>query len=152
MRRLAALLIGSVMTVGVLASTTTGASAASSADRKESSIVKLTNKDRVKHDARKVTSSKCLDKFAERQAKRQAKKKKMYHQNLQAALVECDMRMVGENVAFGFTSTKALQRAWMNSPGHRSNILNKEFRKVGVGAAKDSRGRWYYATVFGVSA
>ncbi len=39
----------------------------------------------------------------------------------------------GENIAYGFHSPKAVVDGWMNSPGHRANILNHNFNKIGVG-------------------
>jgi uncharacterized protein YkwD len=45
---------------------------------------------------------------------------------------------IGENIAWG-TGTLAtaaqIQRAWMNSAGHRTNILRRQFREVGIGIA-----------------
>jgi uncharacterized protein YkwD len=43
---------------------------------------------------------------------------------------------VGENIAWGtgrLATPRAIVRAWMNSPGHRANILNGRFREIGVG-------------------
>lgn len=41
--------------------------------------------------------------------------------------------VVGENLALGnFHDDKTLVDAWMNSPGHRANILNSKFREIGV--------------------
>ncbi len=45
-------------------------------------------------------------------------------------------RSAGENIAKGQTSPEAVVRAWMNSSGHRANILNKSFTHIGVGYAK----------------
>ena len=39
----------------------------------------------------------------------------------------------GENIAWGQKSPEAVMQAWMNSEGHRANILNKNFTKIGVG-------------------
>ncbi len=39
----------------------------------------------------------------------------------------------GENLAEGFIEAEATEQAWMNSPGHRANILNKNFEEIGVG-------------------
>lgn len=39
----------------------------------------------------------------------------------------------GENIAAGQTLPEAVVSAWMNSPGHRANILNAKFRDIGVG-------------------
>ena len=60
--------------------------------------------------------------------------------------------MVGENVAYGYSNGKAAVSAWMKSPGHKANILNKDYRLIAVGAAQDEDGRWYVAQVFGRSA
>jgi uncharacterized protein YkwD len=50
----------------------------------------------------------------------------------------CRASGVGENIAGGSGSYGApgnTFRRWMNSPGHRSNILNRQFRQVGIGVA-----------------
>ncbi|MGQ0466187.1 MAG: CAP domain-containing protein [Sporichthyaceae bacterium] len=39
----------------------------------------------------------------------------------------------GENIARGYTSSASVLKAWMNSPGHRRNILDCKFKKIGVG-------------------
>lgn len=39
----------------------------------------------------------------------------------------------GENLAIGFRTSYDAEEAWMNSPGHKANILNKEFTEIGVG-------------------
>lgn len=54
----------------------------------------------------------------------------------------------GENVASGQTSVKAVMVAWMRSPRHRRNILNRAYKDLGVGYAKN--GRWYWTQVFGL--
>lgn len=42
----------------------------------------------------------------------------------------------GENLAIDFTEAESVQKAWMNSPGHRANIMNKSFQEIGIGIAK----------------
>jgi uncharacterized protein YkwD len=45
---------------------------------------------------------------------------------------------VGENIAYGSgrrQTPRSIGRAWMNSPGHRANILSKSFRAIGIGIA-----------------
>ena len=44
-------------------------------------------------------------------------------------------RTAGENIAKGQTSPEAVVKAWMNSSGHRANILNPSFTEIGVGYA-----------------
>ncbi|MGD6815692.1 CAP domain-containing protein [Metabacillus sp. 84] len=46
-------------------------------------------------------------------------------------------RAAGENIAKGQTSPQAVMKAWMNSSGHRANILNKSFTHIGVGYVKE---------------
>ena len=42
-------------------------------------------------------------------------------------------RTAGENIAMGYATPEAVVRAWMNSPGHRANILNGAYTTIGVG-------------------
>ena len=53
----------------------------------------------------------------------------------------------GENIAYGYSSPEAVMDGWMNSPGHRANILNAGFGRVGVGVVK-SGGRYYWVQNF----
>jgi uncharacterized protein YkwD len=41
-----------------------------------------------------------------------------------------------------------LIKAWMGSPGHRKNILQKDFEEAGIGMARNEDGRLYIAQVF----
>jgi uncharacterized protein YkwD len=65
---------------------------------------------------------------------------------------------IGENLAWGtgaLATPRSIVQAWMNSPGHRENILNSAYREIGIGvvvgnpAARDGAGATY-ATEFGV--
>lgn len=42
-------------------------------------------------------------------------------------------RSAGENIARGYASPQAVVNAWMNSSGHRANILNANYTHIGVG-------------------
>ncbi len=42
----------------------------------------------------------------------------------------------GENLAVNFTEAENVEAAWMNSPGHKANILNKTFSEIGIGIAQ----------------
>jgi len=46
-------------------------------------------------------------------------------------------RTAGENIAKGQTTPQAVVNAWMNSAGHRANILNASFTEIGVGYVAD---------------
>ena len=45
-------------------------------------------------------------------------------------------RSAGENIARGYLTPAAVVAAWMNSPGHRANILNSTYTHIGVGYVK----------------
>ncbi|MEV7081296.1 CAP domain-containing protein [Streptomyces sp. NPDC093516] len=49
----------------------------------------------------------------------------------------------GENIARGQADAAAVMDAWMNSPGHRANILNCDFKTLGVGVELGSGGPWW---------
>lgn len=54
----------------------------------------------------------------------------------------------GENIAWGQKSPEQVMDAWMNSEGHRANILNARFTKIGVGHYQDAAGRNYWVQLF----
>lgn len=54
---------------------------------------------------------------------------------------------IGENIAKGQKSPQEVVEAWMNSPGHRANILNSNFNQIGVGVVQ-SGGYYYWAQLF----
>lgn len=54
-------------------------------------------------------------------------------------------RMVGENLALGYRSGSSVVSGWMNSPGHRENILKRGFDEVGIAVANTSPRRGYRA-------
>lgn len=39
----------------------------------------------------------------------------------------------GENIAMGYTTPESVMEGWMNSPGHKKNILNPNFKEIGIG-------------------
>lgn len=54
----------------------------------------------------------------------------------------------GENIAMGQNSASAVMSAWMNSTGHRANILNPNFKEIGVGVAINKAGKIYWTQLF----
>lgn len=53
-----------------------------------------------------------------------------------------------ENIAYGQRTAQEAVTSWMNSPGHRANILNKSFTQIGVGVAKKANGTMYFTQMF----
>lgn len=54
-------------------------------------------------------------------------------------------RSAGENIAMGYATPEAVVNAWMNSSGHRANILNSSFTEIGVGYVESGR---YWTQMF----
>jgi uncharacterized protein YkwD len=123
--------------------------APSVSDTYESDVLTATNAERTSRSLVALAQQSCVDGFAEAQAQRMASENRMYHQDLGPVMAGCGLRMVGENVAYGFRDGGAVTAGWMGSPGHRANILEPEYRLIGVGAAQSASGVWYAAQVFG---
>ena len=54
----------------------------------------------------------------------------------------------GENIAWGQKSPEQVMNGWMNSDGHRANILNKNYKNLGVGYYQDENGVNYWVQLF----
>ncbi|BDV31302.1 CAP domain-containing protein [Microbacterium terricola] len=59
-------------------------------------------------------------------------------------------RSSGENIAAGYPTASSVMRAWMNSSGHRANILGKSYRGVGVGYVHGGPYGHYWVVIFAV--
>ena len=57
-------------------------------------------------------------------------------------------RACGENIAKGSPSPARVVEGWMNSAGHRANILNANFTAIGVGVYADAAGTLHWAQLF----
>ncbi|MCC0698363.1 sporulation protein [Clostridioides sp. ZZV15-6383] len=57
-------------------------------------------------------------------------------------------KTAGENIAMAQKTPKEVVNAWMNSEGHRKNIMNPNFSKIGVGVAQKSGGSIYWTQIF----
>ncbi len=59
----------------------------------------------------------------------------------------CD-KVYGENIAYGYYNAEHVMDGWMNSSGHRNNILRQGYKTIGIGVVVIN-GTRYYAQVFG---
>lgn len=57
-------------------------------------------------------------------------------------------RGAGENIAWGQKTPEQVMEGWMNSPGHRANILNKNYTSIGVGYYQNASGVNYWSQLF----
>lgn len=107
----------------------------------------LLNKQRRSHGMRALRLSKRLGRAAQGHSVDMASKGYFSHDSRSGASFIDRIRrsgylrsarswMVGENIAWGtgaLATPRSIVRAWMKSPGHRANILNRRFRQIGIG-------------------
>lgn len=103
------------------------------------------NADRQSNGLRALPTHDQLNKKAQAWAEKLARDGKLSHSNLSSGVPSC-WRSIGENVGYGSTAAQ-VQDAYMNSRGHRANILNSKWKWVGVGYAQKGN-RVYTVQVF----
>lgn len=106
-------------------------------------ILTLVNAQRSRHHLPALSLSACPDRYATRWSTHLAAVGTLSHQSLWTILRACPARAAGENVGWTTGSADAMVRMWMASPGHRANILNPRYHRLGLGVARASTGRWY---------
>ncbi|MCY9028988.1 CAP domain-containing protein [Bacillus inaquosorum] len=120
--------------------TNTTTSAPSSVSAYEKKVVELTNAERQKQGLKPLQIDETLSKSA--RAKSQDMKDKNYFDHQSPTYGSpFDMmksfgisyKTAGENIAKGQKTPEEVVKAWMNSEGHRKNILNPNFTHIGVG-------------------
>ncbi|SDM64063.1 CAP domain-containing protein [Nonomuraea jiangxiensis] len=121
----------------------------------ENEVVRLTNAERakggcgpLKHDARLRTA-------AHGHSADMAKNDYFDHDSQDGRDMTDRIRAAGftgsawaENIAMGQPSAKAVVQTWMESDGHRENIMNCSYTLIGVGAAKNPQGELYWTQDF----
>ena len=112
---------------------------------KERSFSKKINKARDRHDVGRLKLDPELSKVAMKQTKTMIDKNLLHHTpNLGNRVTR--WRMLAENVGYGGT-VGSLHTMFMRSSGHKKNILNGQYKFVGVGAKK-ARGYLWVTVVF----
>ncbi len=109
----------------------------------EAKVVKLTNARRKAHDRKPLKAAACPDSFAEPWTRHLARTQTLTHQDLSPMLGCPDTSYAGENIAYGYSTPRALVSAWMHSPGHRANILSRHFHRIGVSGWRSANGVTY---------
>jgi uncharacterized protein YkwD len=114
-------------------------------------VLELVNAARAKRDLKPMKLGVCLtNKAAQPWARHMADTENMVHQDLSPIFDKCPgFSRLGENIAYGYPTARAVMRAWMKSKGHRKNILKPKFRKIGLGLARADDGTPYWVQDFG---
>ena len=119
----------------------------------ETAITKYTNVERRAHSRGAVRWYSCVDRYAEGWAAHLASTGRFYHRSWRSITSGCHRSYASENIAkyrFGTTGmsadalAKTIVRMWMNSSGHRANLLSSKARLTGVGVRKSGN---YYVIV-----
>lgn len=113
-------------------------------------VVRLVNSIRQGRSLHLLTPGPKLSKAAAARARHLASIEVLTHDGWEKALAFAGVsaRSVGENIAMGFKSADAVVTAWMNSPGHRRNILDPDYRFIGVAAAIDDDDDTFWCQLF----
>ena len=121
-------------------------------------IFELINAERVRRGLPGLVYNEQLGQMAKIQSQNMAHFQKMAHVIPEAKLSKMTDRArhvgypfgrLAENIALGFPDAQAAVHGWMNSRGHRANILNSDVSETGIGIARSSAGGLYYTQVFG---
>jgi uncharacterized protein YkwD len=121
-------------------------------------VVELTNAERTDHRRPQLRANSRLMRAAQIHAEQMARAGRMEHLLRDANYPRAEDRLAaagyrwrafGENVAQGQSSAAEVVNSWMQSRGHRKNILNEIYTELGVGYAVDRAGRPYFVQVFG---
>jgi uncharacterized protein YkwD len=104
----------------------------------EANVVSYTNTERAKHGLPPLEVDKTLMKTAREHCSWMTWNRIFQHTR----------RPVAENIAMGQPSSQDVVRSWMNSSGHRANILNPNHRHIGVGAYRTESGTIYWVQQF----
>lgn len=106
-------------------------------------IVDLTNEERTELAISSLARSPLLDDAATRKAEHMAEHEYFAHHSPDGISPWYWIEQVGyqyihagENLAVHFTDSGKVVDAWMNSPGHRDNILNGQYTEIGIGTAR----------------
>ena len=131
-----------------------------SLDKITRKVVRLTNRERKRKGIDKLSFNSKLQKAAQSHADDMDRTGRyLAHDSSDGRVlrdrvdaVDYDWSYISENAAVGQASPKAVVQSWMNSPGHRANMLDPEIQEIGVGyAIDDVSGRPYWVQNFGSS-
>jgi uncharacterized protein YkwD len=129
-----------------------------SIDTYRAELLRLTNLERQRAGLRPLTLSTPLGQAAQAHAIDMARNQFFSHTGSNGSSMASRARAVGyaysyvgENIGAGYVSPEAAVRAWMNSAGHRANILNPNYTEIGFGYTNASGGQYrnYWVQVFG---
>lgn len=118
-------------------------------------ILKEVNIEREKNHLKPLKIDNRLNKIAIVKAKDMAREKKMSHTSKKFGVTFNLIKKEGisytkaaENIASGHKTPEFVTERWLKSKGHRKNILERDYRFIGIGKATDNNGKIYWVQIF----
>jgi uncharacterized protein YkwD len=113
-------------------------------------VVSRVNAARRRAGVRPLVADARLARIARGRSAAMAARRTLSHRGWSRALREAGVTgaVIGENVAYSYTTAAAVMRSWLGSAGHRANILLPRFRRIGVGCVIDGAGRRWWTQDF----
>ncbi|MGW3991125.1 CAP domain-containing protein [Streptomyces sp. NPDC004830] len=116
----------------------------------EAQVLALVNKERATAGCSPVTANDRLTRAADDYSDVMASSGVMSHTGPDGSTMTTRVEAagyqwstLGENIARGQADAASVMKSWMNSPGHRANILNCSFKELGVGVHFGDGGPWW---------
>ena len=114
--------------------------AVSTQKKMEDEVLVLVNKERAKNGLKALTMDENVRKVARIKSSDMSTKNYFSHTSPtygspfdMLKSFGISYKSAGENIAQGYTTAEAVVNGWMNSSGHRANILNASYTKIGIG-------------------
>lgn len=130
-------------------------SVSSNVTAKENEVIKLVNAERSKRGLQTLSTNWQLSRVARYKSQDMATKGYFSHTSPTYGspfkMMESfgiKFSAAGENIAYGQKTPQEVMNGWMNSPGHRSNILSATYNQIGVGYAVNKNGVPYWTQMF----
>ncbi len=121
----------------------------------EQEVIDLTNAERKKEKLNPLKPAPLLFASARKHTANMAKKDELEHEldgkTVKDRIVAEGYKYarIAENIAMGQKTPKQVVEGWMNSEGHRKNILTPELTEIGIGIEKNAKGQFYWTQNFG---
>lgn len=148
MHRIRQIALG-VVALALLAAVLVLPSAPARASTSTDAVAVAVNQQRAANGVGPLVHDTRLDAIAQQWADQMASQQQMVHSTdaWRAARMPAGWTWNGENIAFGFPDAGSVMTAWMNSPGHKTNILSTHYTAIGVGY--NARGNYWVQTFAG---
>ena len=121
----------------------------------EMRVIELVNQERAKNNLKPLKADVALTKGARLKSEDMRDKGYFSHTSptygspfAMMTSLGIKWQAAGENIASGYRTPESVMQGWMNSPGHRANILSTKWSKMGTGFAQGGKSGYYWTQWF----